>query len=312
MKKALFVVSLPVLAFIFVLLSAAYSFFSWFPSTEEIRGCMKTTMYAVDLCPGSKTYTPLNRISKFVQQTVVLTEDSGFYQHRGFDQEGIEHCFEKMKEKKKIVCGGSTLTQQLAKNLFLHKDKNFLRKGLEALITIKIENSLSKKEILERYLNVVQFGKNIFGIKQAAEFYFKKSPSELNVLESSFLAMILPNPEKYSQSYYRKDLTKFARRRLSDIIEKLYKYNRINQSDYLYAESNLDFFLKSGTDRNAQNRPTEDLSSEDLSEMLDQVSEPHDDRPVSKPNATPDLKNVEHQDDSEAIQNEKPEVELQN
>jgi monofunctional biosynthetic peptidoglycan transglycosylase len=269
-------------------------------------------MYAVDLCPGSKNYTPLNRISKFVQQTVVLTEDSGFYQHRGFDQEGIEHCFEKMKEKKKIVCGGSTLTQQLAKNLFLHKDKNFLRKGLEALITIKIENSLSKKEILERYLNVVQFGKNIFGIKQAAEFYFKKSPSELNVLEASFLAMILPNPEKYSQSYYRKDLTKFARRRLSDIIEKLYKYNRINQTDYLYAESNLDFFLKSGMDNNAQNRSIEELSSEDLSEMLDQVSEPHDDRPAHKTTATPELKNVEHQDDSEAIQNEKSEVELQN
>lgn len=312
MKKALLVVSLPVLAFIFIFLSAAYSFFSWFPSTDQIRGCMKTTMYEVDLCPGSKTYTPLNRISKYVQQTVVLTEDSGFYQHHGFDQEGIEHCFEKMKEKKKIVCGGSTLTQQLAKNLFLHKDKNFLRKGLEALITIKIENSLSKKEILERYLNVVQFGKNIFGIKQAAEFYFKKSPSELNVLESSFLAMILPNPEKYSQSYYRKDLTRFARRRLSDIIEKLYKYNRINQTDYLYAESNLDFFLKSGTDNNAQNRPTEDLSSEDMSEMLDQVSDTKEIAPSHQRSTETEPKNTEQKNESEEIQNEKSETELQN
>ena len=82
-----------------------------------------------------------------MQKAIILTEDSKFYQHEGFDSEGIEHCLEKMKEKKKFVCGGSTITQQLAKNMFLSKNKNLVRKGLEALITVKIEKTLSKKEI---------------------------------------------------------------------------------------------------------------------------------------------------------------------
>ena len=221
-------------------------FFAWFPSQSEIKGCIKTTMFSIDLCPVSKQYVPISRISKYLQNAIILTEDSSFYQHNGFDQEGIEHCIDKMKEKMKIVCGGSTLTQQLAKNMFLTREKNFLRKGLEALITIRIEQTLSKKEIFERYLNVVQFGKNIFGVKQAAQFYFKKSPDQLDVLESAFLAMVLPNPEKYSQSYFRKDLTKFARKRLGKIVNDMYRYKRINDGDYLMAQDSIDFFFKAG------------------------------------------------------------------
>lgn len=227
-------------------------------------------MYSVDLCPTSKQYVSLNNISKHLQNALLLTEDSGFYQHNGFDQEGIELCIEKMRTQKRIVCGGSTITQQLAKNMFLTKDKSFLRKGLEALITVRIENTLSKKEILERYLNVVQFGKNIFGVKQAAQFYFKKSPSQLNVLESAFLAMVLPNPEKYSQSYYRKDLTRFARKRLNKIVNDMHKYGRIGDGDYLAAQDGLDFFFSSGQISEEAKNQTEVLSDEDLQEMFEQ------------------------------------------
>jgi monofunctional glycosyltransferase len=244
-------------------------FFIWFPSTNEIKGCIRTKMFSVDLCPQSKNYVPLRNISKNIQNSILLTEDSGFYQHNGFDQQGIEHCIEMMKEKRRIVCGGSTITQQLAKNMFLSKEKNFFRKGLEALITIKIESSLSKKEIFERYLNVVQFGKNIFGIKQAAQFYFKKSPANLNVTESAFLAMVLPNPEKYSQSYFRKDLTKFARKRLSKIINDLYRYKRIGEDDYLFAQDSLDFFFKEGQKIEQSQEHFEELTLDDISEMSD-------------------------------------------
>ena len=194
-------------AFVSLLFLTAASVWIWIPSSKEIKGCMTTSMYSLELCPASKNYVPLSQISKNIQNSILLTEDSSFYIHNGFDQDGIERCFEKIKEKHHIVCGGSTITQQLAKNMFLYKEKNFFRKGLEALITIQIEKTLSKKAILERYLNIVQFGKNVFGVKQAAEFYFKKSPANLTVQESAFLAMVLPNPEKYSQSYYRKDLT---------------------------------------------------------------------------------------------------------
>lgn len=232
---------------------------------------MKTSMYGVDLCPQSKTYVSLANISKNVQDAIITSEDGGFYTHNGFDQDGISKCIEKIKEKRRIVCGGSTITQQLAKNLYLSKDKSFFRKGAEAMVTMQIERNLSKKEILERYLNVVQFGKNIFGVKQASQFYFKKGPGQLNVTEAAFLAMVLPNPDKYSQSYYKKDLTRFARKRLSKIIADLYQYKKIDENEYLAAQDNLDFFLKS---RLALPPPSEQdeevLSEADLEAMLEE------------------------------------------
>lgn len=248
-------------------LLTALLFLMWFPSSQEIKGCLRTSMYNVDLCPKSKNYVTLSQISKNLQNSIILSEDASFYQHNGFDQDGIERCFEKLKEKMRIVCGGSTLTQQLAKNMFLSKEKNFFRKGIEALITVKIEKTLSKKEILERYLNVVQFGKNIFGVKQAASFYFKKSPSQLSINESAFLAMVLPNPEKYSQSYFRKDLTKFARKRLTKIVSDLYKYGRIGESEYLASMDSLDFFFKSGQEITQPKDNVEILTDDDIDEM---------------------------------------------
>lgn len=263
MKKVLAFISL----FILIVIGLIYI---QIPSEKEIKGCIKTTLFDIDLCPTSKNYVPLKRISSHVQKAIILTEDSKFYQHNGFDSEGIQHCFEKMKEKKRFVCGGSTITQQLAKNMFLSKDKNLIRKGLEALITVKIEKTLSKKEILEKYLNVVQFGKNIYGIKQASQFYFKKSPHNLDVVESAFLSMVLPNPEKYSQSYYRKDLTKFARRRITQIVENMYRYHMITEEAYITGLARVDSFLIEGTQQ-AKSADTNILSSDDLQEMIQEI-----------------------------------------
>lgn len=241
------------------------------PSEEIIKGCFKTSMYGIDLCPTEKSYVKLKNISSKLQRAILLTEDSAFYQHKGFDEEGLTRCYEKLKETHKITCGGSTITQQLAKNLFLYKDKTFVRKGLEALITIKLEKTLTKKEILERYLNVVQFGKDIYGVKQAAQFYFKKHPSELDVVESAFLAMVLPNPEKYSKSYYRKDLTKFARKRISGIVRDMHRYKMLNDDEFFMAMGKLEYFLTAGH-QEVDSHPS-DLSSEELSEMIDEGSD---------------------------------------
>lgn len=269
----------------------AAAFLIWFPSEEEIKGCIVTSMFKVDLCPKSKNYVPLSQISKNIQNAVILTEDSSFYEHHGFDEEGIQHCFQKLKETHRIVCGGSTITQQLAKNMFLSRDKNFLRKGVEALITMRIEKTLTKKEILEKYLNVVQFGKNIFGVKQAAQFYFKKSPAALNANEAAFLAMVLPNPEKYSQSYFRQDLTRFARRRVTQIVRNMHRFGRLDAGSYDEAVGNVDYFIK------RQKAPppvenTEELSAEDLDEMIGDINE--DDAPADSahtPTEQPQPKN---------------------
>ena len=223
---------------------AVYDTLHLLPSSQQIKGCMTTKMHKVNLCPGSKDYVPLKSISSYLQKAVILTEDSAFYQHHGFDWQQIEKSARENWQTGSYKRGGSTISQQLAKNLFLTKEKTLTRKLREAIITYQIEKTLSKKEILERYFNVVEFGNNIYGIKSAAQFYFKKHPSELSIVESSFLAMLLPNPKGYSRSFYKKELTPFARQRLDSIINNLYQYKRISEEEFLAANNELAYFLQ--------------------------------------------------------------------
>lgn len=261
--------------FLTILLSGGAFVYSQIPSEKEIRGCIVTKMYNVNLCPGSNTYTPLRQISSYLQKAVVLTEDSNFWNHQGFDWDSIEKNAKENWEKGEYARGGSTITQQLAKNMFLYKEKSLIRKGLEAIITDKIESTLKKKEILERYLNVVEFGKNIYGVKAASKFYFKKSPSELDVAESAFLAMVLPSPVKYSQSYFRKDLTSFARKRMSQIISSMYRYNRISQTEYDVAMTQVETFFneKAAIEEIPANLQEETTTLEELESISNEEAE---------------------------------------
>lgn len=266
---------LGLLVFLILLICfSTLSFWVWskIPSDKELKGCLVTELYKVSLCPGSSNYVPLNKISSHLQKTVVLTEDSSFWQHNGFDLQEMQNSLKKNLETGKFARGGSTITQQLAKNLFLSKDKTISRKLIEALITVRIEKSLNKKEILERYLNVVQFGKDIFGIKQGAQFYFKKSPAELSVLESAFFAYLLPSPEVYSKSFYKKKLTPFAEKRLSEILDNLYKYHLIADEDYLTAKGQLTYFL-SGQEPPVIDPAIDKIEEEDAEEALDDFTD---------------------------------------
>lgn len=246
------------------------SMWNWLPTEQEIKGCLVTKMYKVELCPGSKNYVPLKKIAPILQKTIILTEDSNFYNHNGFDWVAIEKNAREGFESGVFRRGGSTISQQLVKNMFLTKDRTFLRKGLEALITDRVESTLTKEEILERYLNVVEFGKNIYGVKAAANFYFKKTASELSIVESAFLAMVLPNPVKYSQSYFRKELTPFAQKRLSEIIENMYRYKRITDDQYLEATHELSYFFKSEPPPEELNTPEDEIPTLDELENSDE------------------------------------------
>ena len=219
--------------------------FIWWkiPSEEKIRSCMTTTMFQVELCSTSKNYTPLSKMSKFIPRAIVATEDGKFYQHQGFDWESIERNARDVMDSGRYKRGGSTISQQLAKNMFLYKEKSFYRKGIEALITWKIENTLTKKEILEKYLNIVEFGKNIYGVKAASQFYFKKSPAAVNAAEAAFLAMLLPNPIKYSRSFHKKDLTPFAKKRVVNILKDLLMQGQISEDEYTAGISQADDFF---------------------------------------------------------------------
>lgn len=252
----------------FLILGFAIRVYTLIPDRKELMSCFTTKMYEVKLCPGGKNYVPLNQISKVMQKTVILTEDSLFYTHKGFDWESIERSAKENLDGGKYKRGGSTITQQLAKNLYLTKDKTLIRKMIEAFITLQIEKHLTKNEILEKYLNVVEFGKDIYGIKPAAWHYFKKSPSQLDVVESAFLAMLLPSPKKYSRSFYSKKLTPFAFRRIKRIVSDMYQYNRITEEQYFTAKEKLKSFYS--TPEQVSEIETMDPGSEDGNESADE------------------------------------------
>lgn len=143
-------------------------------------------------------WVPLSRISSNLIRAVLVAEDDKFWRHEGFDFEALERAMIKNIKAGRFVSGGSTITQQLAKNLYLTPAKNPLRKIREAFITIRLEKMLKKRRILELYLNIAEWGEGIFGIEAASRHYFGKTASELNSCEASRLAAVLPNPRKYS------------------------------------------------------------------------------------------------------------------
>lgn len=212
------------------------------PTPETIKGCFVTKMHQVELCPKKGNYVPLGQISPHVRNAILVSEDTGFYSHKGFEFEELKESLRVNWERGTFARGGSTITQQLARNMFLSSEKSLLRKVKEAIITYKLEETLTKNEILERYLNVVEFGKDIYGIKAAARHYFNKSPGELNVLEASYLAFLLPSPVKYSASFYKGTLTKFGFKRLHQILFRLSSYQRISPEEYESSKSLIKAF----------------------------------------------------------------------
>ena len=141
------------------------------------------------------------RISRHLKQAVVAAEDDRFLEHDGFDWEGIQNAIEKNARKGKPVAGGSTISQQLAKNLFLTPSKSYLRKAQEALITLMIETCWSKRRILEVYLNVVEWGAGVFGAQAAAVHYYGIPASRLGPGQAARLAVMLPNPRRYERQF---------------------------------------------------------------------------------------------------------------
>lgn len=212
------------------------------PDAREMKGCMVTKMFEVSLCPKDSSYVSLDQISTVMQQAVIVSEDASFFSHKGFDWFEIKNSFDRNLERRTFARGGSTITQQLAKNVFLTKDKTIARKLREALLTYQIEKTFTKREILEKYLNVVEFGPNIYGIKAASQHYFHKPPSDLHMLDAAFLAFLLPNPKDYSISYSKKSLTTFARQRVLQIIHRLAAFKKIPESSYLQAKAVVDTF----------------------------------------------------------------------
>ncbi len=236
------------------------------PNVGILEKCFTTSMFEVRLCPDGPNYVKFKSISPYMVHAVIAAEDAAFYSHKGFDWHEMEASFETNLKSGKIARGGSTITQQLAKNAFLTKDKSYLRKIKEAYLANAIENRFKKDFILEKYLNVVEFGPNIYGIKAAALHYFQKGPSELHPLEAAYLAFLLPNPKLYSQSHRSGTLTKFASKQVSVILKRMSAFGKLSPSGYATAKANLSGFPWRGIGLSSfEGTPTWDLEAPQVS-----------------------------------------------
>lgn len=174
-------------------------------------------------------WVPLKEISPIAWNAIVISEDAAFWTHNGFDWNQMWDAFQTNMKKGRIVRGGSTITQQVIKNVYLTKEKTILRKVKEAVLTMRIERHVSKKRILEIYLNVAEMGPGVYGIGNASVYYFGHSAATLNAKEGAFLAMLLPSPKRYSVSFRKKALTPFARDAIHGILEKLVAVHKLNE-----------------------------------------------------------------------------------
>ena len=160
----------------------------------DVNGTMLTSIHD----EANREVVPLNQISPELKRAVLAIEDSHFYSHHGINPGGVMRAFVKNLEEGKTVEGGSTLTMQLVKNLFLSPKQAISRKAAEAVLAIRIEQIFSKEQILELYLNQVYWGHNLYGVETAAQSYFNKSASKLNLAEAAMMAGLVQAPEDYS------------------------------------------------------------------------------------------------------------------
>lgn len=174
--------------------------------TQPINNSMFMLTHRLGGGEVTQTWVEYDNIAKSAKQAAVVSEDSRFVSHHGFDMEGIEAAMKKNESTGTVAAGGSTITQQLAKNLFLTSHRSYVRKGLEASITVMIEGMWDKQRILTAYLNVAEFGNGIYGIEEAAKYYFNKPASNLNRDESALLISMLTNPKYYEKNMSNKRL----------------------------------------------------------------------------------------------------------
>lgn len=194
-------------------------------------------------------WTPLAQVSKEAKYAIILSEDWAFFEHSGVDLNQLKIVIKESIESGELTRGASTITQQVVKNAFLSNERSIFRKLKEFLLARELESELTKDQILEIYLNLIQLGDGVYGIKAGSEVYFEKTPAELNAKEGSFLAMLLPSPVKYAQSFHNKKLTSFAVERIEAILLKLKQTKVITEQERIgYSYEKLSFETKYASD----------------------------------------------------------------
>lgn len=186
------------------------------------------TMFELETGPGTPAWTPIEEISPFMIQAVVASEDGRFFDHHGFAESQIGPALARNLEAHAFKFGASTITMQLVKNVFLHRDKLLARKGQEALIVWWLEQAVDKKWILDLYLNVIEFGPSVYGLRNAALHYFGTPPLYLTPARAAFLATVLPSPKGYDKQYAKGTLAPSTKKRVATLLKHMHTRHRID------------------------------------------------------------------------------------
>lgn len=180
--------------------------------------------------PRTLGWTPLSGMSEWLPRAVVASEDGTFYSHKGVDVYELKEAFKKDWKEGRFARGGSTITQQVLKNVYLSHYPKLWRKVKEMIWASKLEEALSKSQILAFYLNMVEWGPGVYGIGESSRHYFSKSPASLTTRESAFLAMLLPSPRRYHAAFFpRRQLTQWASNRVNRILEVMNKTGQLQE-----------------------------------------------------------------------------------
>jgi monofunctional biosynthetic peptidoglycan transglycosylase len=177
-------------------------------------------------------WTPLPKVSRAAVSAVLLSEDDAFYEHKGVSPERLKEALKEDLKERRFKRGASTITQQLARNLYLGKEKTLRRKARELVLARGLEKALAKDRILEIYLNVAEFGEGLRGIGPAAGFFFQKEPIELSPKEGAFLAVMLPSPIRYGKSFNEKSLTPYASVSIARLLDRMRKSGELSREQF--------------------------------------------------------------------------------
>ncbi|HEX7665718.1 MAG TPA: transglycosylase domain-containing protein, partial [Polyangiaceae bacterium] len=179
--------------------------------------------------PGSDAWADLERISPYMQVAVLTTEDGGFYKHHGFNRSAIRNALVADLKAGRFLRGASTISMQTSKNLFLSRQKTVSRKLEELILTDYLEQTFSKHEIMDLYLNIIEFGPDIYGIKAAADHYFGRGPEDLNFAEALFLSSLLPNPIGYHKLWEKGQISPSWAKNIKTLMGLSFKYGKITK-----------------------------------------------------------------------------------
>jgi hypothetical protein len=205
--------------------------------------------------PGTNAWTNLDEISPFMVAAVLTTEDGAFYRHHGFNHYAIKNSVAANLKARRFVRGASTITMQLAKNLFLSRDKNLSRKIEEVILTDYLEQVFRKDDMMELYLNVIEFGPDIYGITRAAEYYFGRKPDELSLPECFFLASLLPSPIRYGKLRDKGEMPEHWTNHIKTLMQIAARNGKVTQAELETGLTQPVVFWKPGDPRPEPRHP---------------------------------------------------------